>query len=700
MSDKNREDSSSERNAARFDTITPIEFTPTSGQKKGVAFRFRIKHFFILGFVMLAAGSGWFVLNAKSVYVQVEPITAQRELSGFAIGLGQRYLVLAGDYTISLTHPGYYDYTTTLTVTDEPAQDFPFQLEELPGLVTVQVSSSRGDIADARVIANGELLALSSLAPIELVSGSYKFEVLADRYLPLRRNVMVQGRQTLNELSFVLEQAWADVSFATEPQGADVFVDGQLIGKTPYTTEVLQGSHDLTLKLAGHKAWQDRFEVEAGGELAVPRQILEPADGLAFIRSIPSGASVTVNGQYIGLSPTEVALAPGQTHEISLFKSGFEAAQRRIQARSDEEQNIEVALKAITSVVKIVVAPAQAQLYIDGDLKGNANQKVELLAATQTIEIRADGYIPYTTQFTSRPGLEQELRIELTSLEQARLDATEPVITTVAGQTLPLFYPGQFTMGASRREAGRRANEDLREIKLERPFYLSNTEVSNEQYKRFRPGHSSGTMQNRSLDLNNQPVVLVSWQDAALYCNWLSAQEGLPPFYVEENGTIAGFNADSAGYRLPSEAEWEWAARTDTNGSIHRYSWGDNLPPPAGSGNFADQSVSPFMGQYIQTLNDGFAGTSPVGAFNVNERGMYDMAGNVSEWVHDFYGTQLSINSSVEIDPLGPSAGAYHTVKGSSWAHSAVTELRLSYRDFADEPRNDLGFRIARYLED
>ncbi len=79
---------------------------------------------------------------------------------------------------------------------------------------------------------------------------------------------------------------------------------------------------------------------------------------------------------------------------------------------------------------------------------------------------------------------------------------------------------------------------------------------------------------------------------------------------------------------------------------------------------------------------------------------MHDMAGNVSEWVHDYYGTMLSVGSSVEVDPLGPTEGAYHTIKGSSWAHSTVTEIRLSYRDFGDTARNDLGFRIARYLEE
>jgi len=60
----------------------------------------------------------------------------------------------------------------------------------------------------------------------------------------------------------------------------------------------------------------------------------------------------------------------------------------------------------------------------------------------------------------------------------------------------------------------------------------------------------------------------------------------------------------------------------------------------------------------------------------------------------------LSVGTSVDVDPLGPTEGAYHTIKGSSWAHSTVTEIRLSYRDFGDTARNDLGFRIARYLEE
>ena len=97
--------------------------------------------------------------------------------------------------------------------------------------------------------------------------------------------------------------------------------------------------------------------------------------------------------------------------------------------------------------------------------------------------------------------------------------------------------------------------------------------------------------------------------------------------------------------------------------------------------------------------NDGYLATAPVASFDVNQYELYDMSGNVAEWVHDFYGAVGAIGG-VEVDPLGPSEGQFHTIRGSSWAHGSVTELRLSFRDFGEEVRDDVGFRIARYLEE
>ena len=253
-------------------------------------------------------------------------------------------------------------------------------------------------------------------------------------------------------------------------------------------------------------------------------------------------------------------------------------------------------------------------------------------------------------------------------------------------------------MGASRREPGRRANETLRDVILEQAFYLSRNLVTNEQFKQFRPDHSSGVIQGQSLDLPRQPVVQVTWQDAALYSNWLSEREGLEPFYTVVDGQVTGFNPQSTGYRLPTEAEWEWASRTDEQGNSFRFPWGDAWPPSEQIGNFADESTSAFLSQYLRGYNDSYLASSNVGSFPANARGLYDMGGNVSEWMHDVYGAVSGLSSQVDVDPLGPEEGRYRTIKGSSWMHGSIVELRASYRDFGEQARNDLGFRVARYL--
>ena len=274
------------------------------------------------------------------------------------------------------------------------------------------------------------------------------------------------------------------------------------------------------------------------------------------------------------------------------------------------------------------------------------------------------------------------------------------MITNAAGQTMKLLYPASFQMGASRREPGRQANEVLRNVNLTRPYYLSLMEVTNAQFAMFDGEHSSGVVEGRTLSNNNQPVVRVTWEQAAMYCNWLSAQEGLDPFYTVENDQVTGFNPDSTGYRLPSEAEWAWAARVASDPtSLLKFPWGAEMPPPANHGNYADISAGVFLGRIIANYNDGFLGTAPVGSFAPNANGFFDMGGNVAEWVHDYYGASGQIGSSVETDPMGPVTGTYHVIRGSSWAHGTITELRLSYRDYFDEERDDVGFRVARYLE-
>lgn len=684
------------------DLITPVDFSPPPPPGRSFGFRVRWYHVLLLAGVATVSASAWFVLTAKSIFLDITPADARVQIvRGFAVQIGPRYLMHSGSYALQASAPGYFDGSFEFEVGEEQAQTHPFTLEPKPGLVTVEVTGADGlPVTGARVQLDGVDMGVTPLRDVEVPPGSYDLQVQAERYLAWRQPVEVAGRAQEQTIEVPLAPAWAEVSFSSSPGEAEIIINGEVMGVTPARIELLQGAYEVTVKRSGYKAWQDDLQVVAGKNVEVADITLEAADGLVFIRSVPGSANVTINGEFRGQTPLEVTLPPGRNHEVRLFRTGFNTAVRSVSPSAGAETDITVTLEPVTNQVRVIAQPADAELYVDGEYKGLANQTIELIAAAQRIEIRRDGYVPYSTNFVSRPGLDQEIRVTLKTEEQARLDAINPQIVSAGGQTLKLFYPYAFTMGSSRREPGRRANETLRDINMQKAFYLSLHPVTNEQFRLFKPEHSSGTLQGRSLDLPNQPVVRVSWTDAALYCNWLSEQESLTPFYVVENGEVTGINADSTGYRLPTEAEWEWAARADGKGGTVRFPWGDTWPPEAGVGNFADESTSAFLGQYLRGYNDTYPGTSNVGSFAPTPLGLYDMAGNVSEWVHDVYGAVSGLSTARETDPLGPEEGRYRTIKGSSWSHGTMTELRPSYRDFGDEPRNDLGFRVARYLGD
>ena len=103
--------------------------------------------------------------------------------------------------------------------------------------------------------------------------------------------------------------------------------------------------------------------------------------------------------------------------------------------------------------------------------------------------------------------------------------------------------------------------------------------------------------------------------------------------------------------------------------------------------------------QVLTGYNDGFAVSAPVGSFSANHRGLHDLEGNVAEWVNDYYGIEFSLGSGAEKDPTGPASGEFRVIRGASWRHGNIIQLRLSYRDYGVDGRDDLGFRVARNVE-
>jgi formylglycine-generating enzyme required for sulfatase activity len=228
---------------------------------------------------------------------------------------------------------------------------------------------------------------------------------------------------------------------------------------------------------------------------------------------------------------------------------------------------------------------------------------------------------------------------------------------------------------------------------------MGTKEVNNRLFRMFRNKHQSGTLDGHNLNGPSQPVVRITWEEAALFCNWLSARESLPPVYQQVDERIVAATPMGTGYRLPTEAEWEYCARFQDGKAVLKYPWGNTFPPGPGSGNFADESARDLLPAYIKGYNDRHAVTAPAGRFKANALGLFDIGGNVAEWCHDYYSIYSYKAGKTYSNPVGPADGRHHVVRGSGWKHAFITALRSAYRDYSDSKRPDLGFRVCRYAE-
>lgn len=679
-------------------TVRPIEFTPRQVEVK-IRKRRTIRPSRIVVWLLLAAlgGLAYLAFTTKAVQLVVEPEPDRLSVADGppSLEMADRHLMRPGTYTVVADREGYRRLEVTIEVTREPRQLFQFEMVKLPGLLAIDAGSVEG----AEVSIDGRVVGTTPLDAVELEPGQYEVHVRADRYDPFTGPVSIEGEGKTETLTVELVPQWAPVTFQSRPPGARVKLDGTSIGRTPMTTDLLAGSYRYEVGLPGHKSHHGSLRVVANEPQSIQGVTLEVSDGRLVLVTEPEGATVTVGSEYRGQTPAEIYLEPGRTHRVRLSKAGYDPASREIRLEAAETRELSVQLIPRKGEVEVVTTPIGAELYVNGAPHGKGNQTLRLVAVPHEIEVRKEGFETFRARVTPRPGFPQSIRVTLKTADEIKAESTPSMIRSPQGQAMILVRGGEFTMGAPRREPGRRANETQRKVNLTRPYYIATAEVTNREFREYKADHLSGKIGRHNLEVGHHPVVRVTWEEAALYCNWLSKLDNLPPAYLDTGGRVLATDPLSTGYRLPTEAEWAWVARFPDGSTPVKYPWGASLPIAPGSGNYADESAEALLSNTISGYDDHFPATAPVDSFAPNALGVFNLGGNVAEWVHDIYIVYRSDGGKVDEDPTGPAEGGYHVIRGGSWMDASVSELRLTYRDRGTERRADLGFRIARYAE-
>ena len=242
--------------------------------------------------------------------------------------------------------------------------------------------------------------------------------------------------------------------------------------------------------------------------------------------------------------------------------------------------------------------------------------------------------------------------------------------------TLVLIPAGPFSLGNTSSYEGEYDEKPPVTIIISKPFYISKYEITQQQYKAVMGNNPS------EFKGDNLPVEQVSWYDALNFCNALSQSEGLTPCYTI-NGTKVTSDFEANGYRLPTEAEWEYAAKAGTKTDFYsgKLTYSGNSP------------IDPNLDKIAWYSANSSNATHPVGQKAPNAFGLYDMSGNVWEWCWDRYAEYPSKETK---DYQGPEIGTYRVYRGGGWRNLAWY-CRSTNRDrnYLDDKNNSLGFRVV-----
>ncbi len=415
-----------------------------------------------------------------------------------------------------------------------------------------------------------------------------------------------------------------------------------------------------------------------------------PQDFTAVLQALGIKESTPISPPPI-IATTNPDLAQQQREGLLKLKlkSQYEAGLKRLQER-EEQRKQEAELKRQQELEAQRKREAEAKRQ--QELAERRKREVEALpnihgwTTHKECKVKRSGFMGMLGMTRTGTGVDDASRVQALQQQVAQalgqsVNFRDQLANGQPGPEMVLIPPGKFLMGSPETEKGRTNSEKQHEVTISKPFAIGKYQVTNAQYRLFRPQHNSGNYAFRpqhgsgkyeglSLNDDEQPVVRVSWQDAAAYCAWLSEQTG-------------------KSYRLATEAEWEYACRAGT--ATSRY-WGDDPDQACQYANVHDLTSKRRFSDLTWTnhnCDNGYAVTAPVGQFKPNAFGLYDMLGNVweftcSAWAKPYDGREKVCSNS--------DSGV---CRGGSWKNDPSNVRAANRSSCTGGPYDSKGFRIV-----
>ena len=614
--------------------------------------------------------------NVNNYYVEFK--------NGKGLVLFKRILFLSDKITLKVSSEGFEDFENSYIKDNVNEISINFIKKNINLTFTTNT-----EIGTNKWFLDNKFISSEKILNLKVKPGSYTLKLVNEYYKTKFLDFSSAIKMDKKEYKFNLERLKGYIYITTEPDNADVIINGKKVGKSPINRDLLAGNYDLRIIKKGYQEISEKIKINFSNLNYKKKYTLAPAIVKVNFNLQPEKGMLFIDGNLYN-DYDSLNLSTKKSYNIVYKKDGYLTKEKQFTFYENKVNKVEFLLEKEYGEVNIIASPI-GKIKIDGKDYGYTPKIIKLQTIKQKLEVSREGFLTFEADIKPKSIELSKIEVKLEK-EFDNIKRLSPEnYTNSIGIKMKLFSPGKFTMGAPRHEKGQRANEFLKEIILRKKFYSSLTEVTTEQFMRYKG--KSNTKGNKNLPISN-----ISWKDAISFCNWLSKKEGYESVYIFNKEKYVGANLQNNGYRLPTEAEWEWLARKAGRNSITKFSWGQNLPIPKMAGNLADESVIGFKELYIPNYQDNHKELASVGSFKNDISGLYDLTGNVKEWVHDYYLVSVPKSNMIYYDPSGPKKGVGHVVKGSSYLSATLQEVRASYRDSEVNKKDDIGFRIVRYL--